>query len=224
LRRFVVSNTGRMDAERGGRHLGNWPTARLKVKWLCGSCNNGWMSRLENEAKPIVESILDGKLEDLDASVQSTLALWAVKTTMVLEAVDPNRLWFYSVDERQRMRAARALPQRTFVWIAKCIDQPNLYSAAKDLRTRTVLGDDNVHAFVMTMAFGSLAFQVVTIRTPATIPANVVVTYDVSEGPWDQTLVQVWPTSQDARAWPPSYGLAGELGLDAFTERLSPAT
>ena len=44
------------------------------------------------------------------------------------------------------------------------------------------------------------------------------------EGPWDQTLVQMWPTSQNSRTWPPCYGLAGEFGLDALTERLSPTT
>jgi len=76
MKRFPVSDTARIDAERRGRNLGNWPTTkpRLRVKWLCRSCNNGWMSRLENEAKPVIESILDDKLKDLDASAQSTLA------------------------------------------------------------------------------------------------------------------------------------------------------
>ncbi len=59
----------------------------LPVKWLCATCNNGWMSMLENEAKPILESILDEKLKDIDAASQSTLACWAVKTAMVLECI-----------------------------------------------------------------------------------------------------------------------------------------
>ena len=60
-----------------------------------------------------------------------------------------------------------------------------------------------------------LALQVVTIRTPAAISANIAVIYDVREVPWDQILVQVWP---------PSHGLADALGLEVLTERLSPAT
>ena len=224
MNRFPISSTARIDAQRGGRTLGNWPAAKpkLQVKWLCASCNNGWMSKLENEAKPVLESILDDKLKDIDASDQSTLARWAVKTTMVLDAIDSNRPWFYSEDERKMMRAALAVPQRTSVWIAKCVNQPNIYSAAKSLRTAP--GDDGVHAFVTTMAFGSLALQVVSIKTPAAIPENIAVTYDLREGPWDQTLVQMWPTSQNPRTWPPCYGLAGEFGLDALTERLSPTT
>jgi hypothetical protein len=224
MKRFPVADTARMDAELGGRHLGNWSTAkpRLLLKRLCHACNNGWMSRLENEVKPVLESILDGELQALDVSAQATLAQWAVKTAMVLEAIDSNRHWFYSEDERQRMCAVRTLPQRTSVWIAKCVDQPNVYSAAKDLGTTS--SDDAVHAFAATMAFGSLALQVVTIRTPAAIPTHVAVTYEVREGPWDQLLVKVSPISQEIRVWPPSHGLAGALGLEVLTERLSPAT
>ena len=132
------------------------------------------MSKLENEAKPVLESILDDKLKDIDASAQSTLARWAVKTTMVLDAIDSNRPWFYSEDERKMMRVALAVPRRTSVWIAKCVNQPNIYSAAEGLRTQP--GDDGVRAFATTMAFGSLALQVVSIKTPAAIPENVAVT------------------------------------------------
>lgn len=224
MKRFPTSSNACIDAERGGRELGMWPTAKpkLQVRWLCASCNNGWMSRLENEAKPVLESILDDNLKNLDASAQTTLARWAVKTAMVIEAIDSNRPWFYSEDDRQLMRAAIALPLRTSVWIAKCINQPNIYSAAKDLRTTP--GDYGVHAFATTMAFGSLAIQVVSIKTSAAISENITLTYDVREGPWDQTLIPVWPIGQNLQAWPPRYGLAGELGLDALTERLSPAT
>lgn len=178
------------------------------------------MSRLENEAKPVWESILDSKLNVLDTSAQSTLARWAVKTAMVLETIDSNRSWFYSDNERWLMCAAQTLPQRTSVWITKCIDHPNIYSSAKNLCT--IPSDDGIHAFVITMAFASLTIQVVSIKVPAEIPSNIAVTYDVSEGPWAQTLVQVWPISQNSLVWPPHYGLVGESGLKALHERLSP--
>jgi len=214
------SDIARTYAERGGRNLGDWPTKELLVKRVCPDCNNGWMSRLENNAKPILESILDDKLGALDAPAQCTLALWAVKTAMVLETIDSSQTWFYSDDERRLMCVMQTIPPRTSVWIAKCIHQPNVYSAAKHLYT--LPGGEGAHAFAVTMAFGSLAFQVVTIETPAEVSANVIVTYDVSDGPWDQTLVQIWPTSHTTQIWPPAYGLEGDLGLEALTERLSP--
>lgn len=222
MKRFPSSNKARTYAEIGVRGMVNWPTAKpsLSLKRLCKTCNNGWMSRLENEAKPVVESILDDKIEAIDASAQFILARWAVKTAMVIETVDADRPWFYSETERAFMRDTQTIPQRTSVWIAKCILHPNIYSAAKDLRTS--LDDSGVRAFVTTMAFGSLAFQVVSIKTPAEIPATTGVAYDVSDGPWNQTLAQVWPKSEEPLVWPPPYGLADELGLEALTERLSP--
>ena len=224
MKHFPTSSTAHMNAEIGGWKLDSWSPAKpsLRVKRLCPSCNNGWMSRLESETKPVLESILDDQLKDLDTSAQLTLARWAVKTAMVLEATDSNRCWFYSEDDRQLMRKALDLPQRTSVWIAKCVNQPNIYSAAKHLRTTP--GDDGVHMYATTMAFGSLALQVESIRTPSAVPENVAVTYDVREGDWDQTLVQVWPASQNSRAWPPYCGLDGDWGLDALTNRVSPAT
>ena len=221
MKRFPASNTSYMDAERGGHKLGSWPMAKpgLRVKWLCANCNNGWMSRIESKTKPVLISILDDKLNAMDSSSQTTLACWAVRTSMVLECLNPNRIWFYTDYERQMMRVTQSIPPRTSVWIAKCVNQPNIYSAAKGLRTS--IDDNGVHAYVTTMAFGSLAFQIVSIKTPTTIPENMSLTYDVTEGPWGQTLLQIWPIIQESGGWPVGYGLNSELGLEALTERLN---
>jgi len=222
MKRFPASSASYMDAERNGHKLGSWPMAKPKllVNWLCAKCNNGWMSRLENKTMPILVSILDDKLCAINSTSQLTLARWAVKTTMVLECLNPNRPWFYNDDERQLMCATQAVPPRTSVCIAKCVDQPNIYSTAKDLSTS--IDDNGVHAYATTMAFGSLAFQIVSIKTPKTIPENVSITYDVTEGHWDKILLQVWPIIQESLVWPAGYGLNGERGLAALTERLSP--
>jgi hypothetical protein len=224
MNRFPVPKTARMFAERGGRQLPSWQLAepRLIVRWLCRACNNGWMSDLEGETKPIVESILDEKLNAIDASAQTTLAHWAVKTAMVLEAFGPYpEQWFYTALEREQMRQTRAIPRHTSVWIAKCVNQPNIGSEAKNLLTGAQ--DDGVRGIAVSMAFGSLALQVVTVKIPAVLSESSTVTYEVSKEPWDDALVRVWPTSLEAKAWPPAYGLDGDHGLHALTERFSPA-
>src|SRR5262249_50899070 len=161
---------------------------KLPVRCACGSCNNGWMSGLENQVKPIIESILDEKATGFDAAAQEILAVWAVKTTMVLEALYPERPHFYSIKERQLLRMRRVVPARTEVWLATCVHQPDIYSAAKDHRTES--GDEGASAFATTLAFGSLAFHIVTLRTPSSVPDHVKVTYEVSKAPWDKILVQ----------------------------------
>jgi hypothetical protein len=74
------------------------------------------------------------------------------------------------------------------------------------------------------MAFGSLAIQVASIRVLTNLPQEVQITYDSRKGPWDKTLLQVWPIIQHSQQWPPGYGLDGEYGLETLTERLSPET
>jgi hypothetical protein len=137
---------------------------------------------------------------------------------MVLQALDPEQEWFYSEGEREQMRILRSVLHHTSVWIAKCVNHKDIYSAAKNHST-----DDGVKAFSVTMAFGFLAFQVVTVKPPNTISAHANVTYEVSDGPWDQILVPVWPVSEPAKSWPAKQGLNGDVGLHALTERLTPS-
>ena len=150
------------------------------------------------------------------------ISVWAIKTAMVLEALYPERVYFYSEDERQNIRAISAIPKRTSIWIASYVNQPNIYSTGKDLWTAP--GGNEAKAYVTTMAFGSLAIQVASIRVLANLPQEVQITYDSREGPWDKTLLQVWPINQHSLQWPPSYGLDSEYGLEALIERLSPVT
>ena len=224
-KRFPLSDASHMEAERGGHKLGTWQTKTpqlLPAKCVCKNCNNGWMSKLEEEIKPIVDSILDEKFRALDTSSQGVIAVWAIKTAMAFEALYPEREFFYSVKERQNMRSISAIPERTSIWIAKCVNQPNIFSEAKVHRIEP--GSKVVTAFVTTMAFGSLALQVESIRITDNLPNKIQVKYDTREGPWDKTLLRVWPLPlfPCSQQWPPSHGLDGECGLKALTERLSP--
>jgi hypothetical protein len=52
---------------------------------ICQLCNNGWMSRLENDTKPIMIGLMDRtvKLNALDAEQCRVLARWAGKTAII---------------------------------------------------------------------------------------------------------------------------------------------
>lgn len=58
----------------------------LTVKAVCSSCNNGWMARLESDAKEAVfSSAFAGRGRSLHRGGQRTLAAWALKTAMMVE-------------------------------------------------------------------------------------------------------------------------------------------
>ncbi len=221
-KRFPDTDTAYIEAERGGDSLGSWrtkPPRLLSVGYLCNSCNSGWMSNLENDAKPIIENLLDDKIEFLDTSSQAILTIWAMKTAMVIEAVNPIQNWFYSYEERKLLRTISSIPKHTSVFISKCVDYQNIYSVGNDLNG--LYGQDKVSAHVTTLGFDSIAFQVVTLRPPETVSDGTTITYDVREGPWDSVLLPIWPISPISLSWPPNLGLAGEFGLDTLSNRMS---
>jgi uncharacterized Zn ribbon protein len=55
----------------------------MTVMAVCQRCNNGWMSDLEQDAKPMSEATLDGRGRLLHAGGQRTLAARALKTAMM---------------------------------------------------------------------------------------------------------------------------------------------
>jgi hypothetical protein len=76
------------------RDLGNGTSQRqrsdirldsFKLKRVCESCNNGWMSGLEDLAKPFILGIIKGgrKLPSFDEEERRTLAKWAGKTAII---------------------------------------------------------------------------------------------------------------------------------------------
>ncbi len=225
MRQLGADEAGRVEAQRGRQAPFSWRTARgkLPVKFVCTSCNSGWMSRLENRVKPIVEGLLSDNGVTFDSSDQTSLAMWAVKNAMVFEVLRPaGTPWFFTDSERKDLRESLQIPPLTSVWIAKCVEFTGPYVSARDLGGYAEISGDPVRAFVITMGFGSLAIQVLVGKLTSSIPQSSTITGDLRPGPWDQVTIQIWPVQSERVAWPASMGLSGELELDAFSQRWTP--
>jgi hypothetical protein len=77
-------------------------TRRLVEGRVCALCNNGWMSELENAAKPVLIPLIEQKraIWELTADEAIVIAKWAVKSAYVLANVSlasapapPEHLW-----------------------------------------------------------------------------------------------------------------------------------
>jgi hypothetical protein len=75
-----------------------------KVRYVCGPCNNGWMSRMEARTRPILMPLIQGLPHRISTFDQQYLAAWVAKTVMVAEYLYPDRtaipdlhrLWMYA--------------------------------------------------------------------------------------------------------------------------------
>jgi hypothetical protein len=56
------------------------------IKNVCAPCNNGWMSRLERRAKPVLLDLINMKASLLQLSIENrtTVSAWAIKTAFMI--------------------------------------------------------------------------------------------------------------------------------------------
>lgn len=210
-------------AERHGVQLTPWRVhqPKLTVRCVCRQCNNGWMSRLEVQTRHILQPMVAGTHCVLDMAGQATIALWGLKTAMVLEGIDPPEKRGYTQDERQRLHTLSAIPIRTSVWLAAAVDPTTTHFMSTKARHVSPEDARSITGFSITMAFASVVLQVLTIRVPDDVGPATRVTTNVRPGPWHEATVRIWPTQSPTVVWPPPMGLNGESGLDSIAERFN---
>ncbi|MCS6897177.1 MAG: hypothetical protein NZM29_04325, partial [Nitrospira sp.] len=74
-----------------------------KVGSVCHSCNNGWMSRLEGDVKPILTPMVLGNSVTLEAQQQERLTTWMTKCAMLYESMETGEVFFNELDRRHFM-------------------------------------------------------------------------------------------------------------------------
>ena len=64
------------------------------VKNVCATCNNGWMSRLESQSKPILSGLMNLKstLLQLSDGDRATIAAWAIKTAFMIASAQETKI------------------------------------------------------------------------------------------------------------------------------------
>jgi hypothetical protein len=92
----------------------------IRVNKVCAACNNGWMSRVEEDSIDVLSPLIAG-LDDvvrLSLAEQRQIALWATKTAMMVDQTQAVPLLTYA--QRSRLRTHRAIPGGTRIWIGAC--------------------------------------------------------------------------------------------------------
>lgn len=95
-------------------------TARIRE--VCAGCNSGWMSRLEEDARPILQRLWEPSYPFGRTTVSldqaATVATWATKTAWVRERVSDSTTTA-TPEMRRYLMTERLPPEYTSVWIAR---------------------------------------------------------------------------------------------------------
>jgi len=192
------------------------PPWRVKVGAVCAECNNGWMSRLESEAKQYANEMLCGRGRALHARGQEVLAMWATVKVLVAEftvPVEQRRVPLEHYSLVHRARESFRLPTDTFEVHTAAYggtSRPAFYDRAAMWLDATNHATGRQHrfaAFTGTFAVGQLALRVLG----HTVPEPVHVGF---RSHWAASVRRVLPC-EGSFVWPPGRPL-DEGGLDWF--------
>jgi len=189
------------------------PNPEQKVKAVCGTCNNGWMHELENLNIPLIGNLMQDVAFALNGLQQYQLATWAVKMSMIGDFLARSqRPLFFDQVEREQLRVANNLPDRTQVWIARYAfpDHVGIWG------TNSWALDMTVHAFITTVVVGHLVVQVLTAQCFEKWD-GIKVNVEPRPGPlpWPQLVTGIWPTVVSA-AWPPTFSFNDDTEFSVF--------
>jgi hypothetical protein len=182
------------------KHGGDLRSRTLRV--VCKSCNNGWMSQLQQRTKPYLLPLISGDVTAFDAKAQEILSAWVAIFVMVAEHFDRYKV-VSSQTERGSLWKNQKAPSNWKIWIGDyqrknwkahlarfCV----AISSRKHHRIRRMdNGLPRPNTQTVTFVVGRLYVHVASSAT------------DIFED-WHlvrpDLLVQIWPVRRNIVAWP----------------------
>lgn len=194
---------GPIKMERKGKEVVVIPNPELKVKTVCGTCNNGWMSDLEKENIPIIGEMVDGKPIDLNEDQQKLVATWSMKTAMMSDSMKGRNVQntFFTRGEGRNLRLNRIIPALTLMWLGR-VDGMHLWNMGTDFTIIDAEGKRLATIIAATIVAGHFVTQIVTVHMDQ--KDKVLADVPCKFGDWNENLIEIWPIRQSVVRWPPT--------------------
>ena len=195
-----------------GQLLWEQGTFDIEAKIACARCNNGWMSDLEAVCGPLLTNpMLYGATLTLAPGQQRTVALWAIKTAVVLEAYRKERTFRYLPEwharwmprTRDKGEHADPPPGISVVMFGRQLEigpdgtlDQFVVSRSVGIIAREPPNDSK--GYVATFVVGYTGFQVFGVNVQAGGLPNI------WYGPWvTERTISLWPSGRQPVTWPP---------------------
>ena len=174
---------------------GHSGTKKLRV--VCRSCNNGWMSHLEEAIKPTLLRLIRGEEFELSAPIRQMLALWASKTVCVAERLNASQQLTGQGERDIVFR--REVPPMWFVYGVPYQGEKfgELYSHQQTVRVElpNPTGHDATSHYLAATKFGLGKFFLLVLSTSWPLVSKHFANYAVPP------LVAIWPSTHQTLGW-----------------------
>lgn len=99
--------------------LKNGMARNFRVRAVCKLCNNGWMSEIENQAKPLLNLLMHGNAWTIREYEQSILMTWLVLKAMVFDGYGGPDELIISRQDREQFRKSFFVKPEWRAWIGR---------------------------------------------------------------------------------------------------------
>lgn len=190
----------------------------LKVGNVCQRCNNGWMSRLENEVKPIISPMVLGTPVTLTASQQVQITAWLTKTAMMYDSMDKGEVFYDGLDRHHFRKAATPLSD-TYAWLG-CYSESSFLrgSVFHQTLTRKLTSGNSYKMHLLTMNISQFIAQIASVKRLAHGDLATMIDLPTIGPNLTEALVQVCPVHLLDVKWPPALSISTDR-LKALAHR-----
>jgi hypothetical protein len=192
-----------------------------RVPVVCRPCNQGWMGKMQERAKPYLLPLILGQSSKLRPTGQSAVAAWATMAVMVAEHVDP-RVVTVPPPERTKFMNTLQPPKTWHIWLARYVrSEWNGYWAHNSIHFippeqnptgRPQRAPARKNSQETTFVVGQLYIR--AFSSPFSLHESWMIPA-VSEG----QLVRLWAPERHTIRWPPPLSLSDQqaFGLSNYT-------
>ena len=187
----------------------NWESSSFDItaKVVCATCNNGWMSQLENdEARPAMQDmILSDNPVSLSPKRVQSIARFAFKTAVILNHCDSHRNPFFTSFARRRFATTLEIPDGVQVWLAAFKGRSLGDSTLKSRYAESYPDAMNrFEMFTLTFSVGYLVFQLLATKWSDPLWAGRLSspTYTQDRASY-RISIPIWPHGRGTVSWPP---------------------
>ena len=208
IKDFMIS---RREPDGGSKY---WRKKELneKTNVVCKTCNNGWMSDLENAAKAVISDMVfrcsPTVLQPRDLEV---IAAHTLKSAIVADLTHDNRPPYFSLFERRRFAQGLTIPEGVQMWFGSLAKPRGLFKGYYFRTKPGVSGGFELNVF--TYGLGYLVVQVVASRWRKKAHRRHADSPTLKQNPvWDPVSIPFWPRDGKPISWPPTAHLSDEDG------------
>ena len=153
------------------------PPLRWVARVVCGDCNNGWVSDIDNAAAMILTPLLRGEPGRLSPDDQGALATWAFKTGCVIDAAALGRGGpSFPRSDRVWLREHGCPPELSAAWITSWPGTTTAWTHFWGLEALKAgaSASGSVNVYGATIALGPMVLRVYAATEEALAPEYMI--------------------------------------------------